>query len=285
LAVDQQASMGTVVSGYLRFGRLSVGDRMVVGPFPPDEDSPRGATPEDRLFPSPGNDSLSISHPSSAELARIAMRNAISASTVKGQWHNGKIASIRNLRLPVTTLEAGQVGTIGIILDGPGDANVDGTDADGEPKETMRIRTGMVVAVPTKHMTDTGLSLQAASGLTAYIDDPDALSLANGSLVNVYVASVRAAARVRRVVLGQAHEDPSNTATDDIDDIFSLSEGLELDSPTDVGSKVAGVEVQLDLLTNREWIELGSKVIVLDSAIKDKSGLEGFVGKVVEIFD
>ena len=51
--VDQPADSGTVVAGYLRFGRLSLGDVVLIGPFPPDEDDARGGfTPEDR--PSPG---------------------------------------------------------------------------------------------------------------------------------------------------------------------------------------------------------------------------------------
>jgi hypothetical protein len=279
---DQQADMGTVVSGYLRFGRLSTGDRIVVGPFPADEDYARGTTPEDRL--SSGNYGLSISHPSSSELARIAIRNVISASTVKGQWHNAQIVSIRNLRLPVTSLEAGQVGTIGLVLDSSLETHSDG-EFDRQRQQLPRIRKGMVLAVPTKHMVDSGLSLQSASGLTAYIDDTGALSLCVGSLVNVYIASVRASARVRRVTLGQAHEDPSNTATEDIDDIFSLNEALDTADTHDPGSRLAGVEVSLDLLTNREWIELGSRVIILEGASKDRSGLEGFVGKVIEIFD
>ena len=66
---------GIVVSGHLRFGRLKIGDKIVIGPFPSEEDDPRGAMPQDR--PSPGSYGLSLSHPSSAELARIAMRNAV----------------------------------------------------------------------------------------------------------------------------------------------------------------------------------------------------------------
>jgi GTPase len=278
---EAQLDLGTVVSGYLRFGRLSVGDKVVVGPFPA-EDYPKISTPDDR--PSPGSYGLSISHPSSAELTRIATRNAVSASTVKGQWHNAQIVSIRNLRLPVLTLEGGQAGTIGVVLDISSTVN-SGHDFDRHGQDAVRIRKGMVLAVPTKHMTDTGISLQAASGLTAIFHDADASSLALGSLVNIYVASVRAAARVTRVTLGQKLEDPSNTATEDIDDIFSLNENLESPTLGDQGSKVGGVEVSLELLTNREWIELGSRVIVLEGASKDRSGLEGFVGKVVEIFD
>src|SRR5262249_480883 len=109
--------LGTVVSGYLRFGRLSVGDRVVVGPFPSSEDDPRGLAQDGQQLS--GGDGLSISHPSSAELSRIALRNAVSASAIKGEWHDARVVSIRNLRLPVRTLETGQAGSIGVVFETP----------------------------------------------------------------------------------------------------------------------------------------------------------------------
>lgn len=165
---------------------------MVVGPFQPEDEESRGLDLAMGCRPPPGGYGLSISHPSSAELARIAMMNAVSASTIAGEWHKAQIVSIRNLRLPVRTLEAGQAGSVGLVLEPDADeATLAG--------ETPRIRRGMVLAIPLKHMLDTGLSLQAASGFTATFGDAGILSLAVGSFVNMYVASVRAAARVLRV--------------------------------------------------------------------------------------
>ncbi|KAL0938903.1 GTP-binding protein [Colletotrichum truncatum] len=275
-----QNDMGTVVSGYLRFGQLSVGDSIVVGPFPSGDDDFKGMTPEDR--PSPGNYGLSISHPSSSELAKIAIRNTVAASTIKGEWHQAKIVSIRNLRLPVNTLEAGQVGTIGIILEVPFESS-----AEGEFERlstTPRIRKGMVLAIPSKHMVDTGMSLQAASGLTASFRDSNTASLTYGSLVNVYVGSVRAAARVMGVSRISQQYDSRNPTADDAEDIFNMNEHDEI--VTDVKPEfTGGVQVTLELLTSREWIELGSQILVLEGGRNDKSGLEGFVGTVVEIVD
>lgn len=279
---DQRSDMGTVVAGYLRFGELSVGDKVLVGPFPSEEDDLRGATPENR--PSPGNHTLSISHPSSVELARIAARNAVSASTIKGEWHNAHIVSIRNLRLPVQSLQAGQVGSIGIIFDvleeGPPDAFF-----ESDPPSIPKLRKGMVLAIPSKHMVDTGLSLQAASGLTASFPDPQVGSLVVGVLVNIYVASVRAAARISRVTQARPQDYASRTATEDIDDVFRLNDNMDADELEPNGTARSGVEVQLELLTNREWIELGSRILVLEGGSKDKSGLEGLVGQVIEIVD
>ncbi|KAI8290068.1 hypothetical protein K4K59_006536 [Colletotrichum sp. SAR11_240] len=271
-----QNDTGTVVSGYLRFGKLSVGDAIVVGPFPSGDDDFKGMTPEDR--PSPGNYGLSISHPSSAELAKIAIRNTVAASTIKGEWHKAKIVSIRNLRLPVNTLEAGQVGTIGIVLDMPPESL---TEGDFERlSNAPRIRKGMVLAIPSKHMVDTGMSLQAASGLTALFQEPNTAFLTYGSLVNLYVGSVRAAARVMGV--SRVHHEQAMKSADDGEDIFNMNDHDESMTNSEL---VGGVQVTLELLTSREWVEMGSQILLLEGGRNDKSGLEGFVGTVVEIVD
>ncbi|PNY27874.1 GTP-binding protein 2 [Tolypocladium capitatum] len=272
------SDQGVVVSGHVRFGSLSVGDRIVVGPFQPEDEESRGLglAMEDRS--SPGSYGLSISHPSSAELARIAMKNAVSASAIAGEWHKAQIVSIRNLRLPVRTLEAGQAGSIGLVFE-PVAGNAAGAG------EMPRVRRGMVLAIPSQHMLHTGLSLQAASGFTATFADPGIRCLTVGSFVNVYVASVRAAARILLVSRHGRGSEPGTMATDDIDDSFSLGGEIDdTDGGDSPGNGQAG-EVSLELLHNREWIEMGSKVILLEGGSQDRSGLEGYVGKVVEIVD
>ncbi|KFA61665.1 hypothetical protein S40285_07831 [Stachybotrys chlorohalonatus IBT 40285] len=267
---------GVVVSGHARFGSLSVGDQIVFGPFPAEEEDPRGLAPDDR--PSPGSYGLSISHPASAELARIAMKNVISASTIVGEWHAAQIVSIRNLRLPVRTLAPGQAGSIGLVFER--DPN------NSSCADTPRIRRGMVLAIPSKHMLETNLSLQAASGFTATFKDPSVTSLAIGSFVNVYVASVRAAARVIGVSsLHHRHAHGPSKSMADEEEIFNLNDDVP-DAATDMtDDRATGGEVCLELLHNREWFELGSQVILLEGGSQDRSGLEGFVGNITEIVD
>lgn len=265
-----------VVAGYLRFGRISVGDRVVIGPFPADDEEASGQMPRDH--PSPGY-GLSISHPSSSELARISSQNAVPASTVKGEWHHARIVNIRNLRLPVRTMDHGQAGTLQIMLDEVGAP----TDRDSEVEQVKAfrglIRKGQVLAIPSHHMLDTGLSLQAASGFTATFKDPRvATNLASGTLVNVYVATVRTAARIIRVsrLLPESRENAEE------DDVFNMAENIELDPVN--GSKVEPqYSIALDLLSSREWIEMGSQVVLMGGGKQDSVGLEGYVGKVVEI--
>ena len=152
---------------------------MTAGPFPAETDDNE---PLNDTF-SPGSSSNgagnTLFHRSATDLARIASRSA-SASLAKGEWHQAKIVSIRNLRLPVHTLEAGQVGTIGVVFDH--------SEGFEEYAGTRRMRKGMVIAIPSRHMTDTGL--QAATGFTACFEDSDINSVTPGSLVVVYIGKL-----------------------------------------------------------------------------------------------
>jgi GTPase len=260
---DQPTPEGCVVSGYLRFGSLQVGSRVVVGPFPPQDEDAQDQHIEDRPSPRLGIEGLSVSH-SSHDLARMAARNAISASKIPGEWHSGRIATVRNLRLPVQCLAPGQVGTLGIILD--------------SAENVARIRKGMVVAVPTPQMDMVGIGLQAASRLTAVFAHVKAATLTVGSDVHVYDASVRIAARVTQVVQLASEVDGSMTATDEIDDVFSLNDQMNPSEREDGTHAAASVEVSLELFSSRAWIEMGSQILILY-----RSGLEALVGKVVEI--
>jgi GTPase len=283
-ASGNMADPGIVVSGHLRFGQFSVGDKIVIGPFPPEDDEPRESTPEGRQ--SPSSYGLSISHPSSAELARVAMKNAVSASAIAGEWHDAQIVSIRNLRLPVSTLEAGQAGSIGLNIQSLSTRLQNGNVEHYRVAEIPRIRRGMILAIPSKHMADTGLKLQAASGFTAVFEDPDIHALAIGSFVNIYIASIRTVARIRRVFRQDNGWEASTGDTDEMEGVFNLNDEFDLNNVKNEGDGPKGrVEMGLELLHHREWIEMGSRVILLEGGSQDKSGLEGFVGKVVEIVD
>jgi ethanolamine utilization protein EutP (predicted NTPase) len=76
---------GSVVAGYLRFGTLSVGDTVVLGPFPSDTDeydSPgRVATRS-----SPASFGTSLNPSSMTELSRVPSRSAMAASASRSEW-------------------------------------------------------------------------------------------------------------------------------------------------------------------------------------------------------
>ncbi|ATZ57845.1 hypothetical protein BCIN_15g03740 [Botrytis cinerea B05.10] len=292
-------SAGTVVAGHLRFGRLSIGDSIVVGPFPAGSDN--GDSPKTGPRSSPTSPGTSLTYPSATELSRIALRNTPSASITKGEWHNAHIVSIRNLRLPVHTIEAGQVGTVGIVLDLPTQEDSN-SPMESSSQTAPRIRKGMVMAIPSKHMIQTHHSLQAASGFTASFDDGDINSVTPGTVVVIYIASVRASARVLKLTPNLPARD---MGAEDAEDVFGLglldgcdvadSNGKLKDEPFIFGTD--GItDVSFELLTCREWIELGSQVLVMpggghglysgsERGEKGVAGLEGFVGRVGEVVD
>ncbi|CAG8950491.1 hypothetical protein HYFRA_00006988 [Hymenoscyphus fraxineus] len=296
VVTGDKSDTGIVIAGYLRFGRLSVGDAIVVGPFPAESDD------EDLLLgnpvarSSPNSFGASLYHPSTTELPKVASRNLVSASVTKGEWHNARIVSVRNLRLPVHTLEAGQVGTLGIVFDLSHEEDLNSLSEPAIPK-TPRVRKGMVIAVPSRHMVVTGHTLQAASGFTASFEDGDINSVTPGSLVVVYIASIRAPAKVLRV---SPHEENNcvNHLADQMDDVFGLDDAAEKDDehePLVFGSD--GItDLTFELVTTREWIELGSQILVMpggghglyygsERGEKGVAGLEGFVGRVTEVVD
>jgi len=155
------------------------------------------------------------------------------------------------------------------------------------------------MAIPSQHMTVTGHTLQAASGFTASFEDGDINSVTPGSLVVVYIASVRASAKVIRLVPHVNNE--ATSPIEELDDVFGLDnledegkEGKEPEPPIFGSDGVT--DVTLELMTNREWIELGSQVLVMpggghglyrgsERGEKGVAGLEGFVGRVVEVVD
>ncbi|RWA13391.1 hypothetical protein EKO27_g1748 [Xylaria grammica] len=277
-----------VVTGYLRFGRLSIGDKIIIGPFPAEDEDARAHVPNDH--PSPGY-GASLPHPSSAEYARLSARAALSASNVDGEWRHATIVNIRELRLPVQSIEAGQAGSVQVAFDGlheelSGTEKIIGEHNDLVPK----IRKGQVLAIPSRHMLETGLALQASTRFTARFVTSRRDPLPVGSLLNAYVGMVRSAVRVLKVTEVGEEESllGSRKTTSEDDGIFGMSDHIELKrtkSEADLDIHNAKkYDVSLELLSNREWIELGARVVLLEGSIKDKSkGLDAFVGKVEEV--
>lgn len=281
---DGRPERAPVVTGYLRFGKLSIGDQIVLGPFPAEEDETVAFVPQDH--PSPGY-GLSLPHPLSAQYARLNSRYPRPVSAVDGEWRTATVVNIRNLRMPVQSLEAGQAGSLQIAVH---DSSANVSDAEGttdQPRApSVRVRKGQVIAVPSKHMVDTGLTLQAASGFTASFKSVEIQTLAIGSMINIYIGMVRAAARVLHVVKARGNSDSHKREGAEVEDLFVMTDHVELErtrSETDLQDYQLAYHVSFELLTNKEWIELGSRVVVNEGSGKDKSGLDGYVGQVIEI--
>ena len=277
-----------VLSGFLRYGEISLGDEIEIGPFTPEalgDDVRQLETYGASAFPTftPANARPCPRPGFSADLKGHSLRDG---SQLRARWHRVRIISIRNLRLPVRRLLPDQVGTIGITLTGFNSRILH--------TSSQKIRKGMVLAkAPMGTPNDT---LPSYSEFQALFDDDGVLDLVPGALVIVYIASIRASARVLNVnALPPQQRDPQGEPRS-ADNAFCLDDsgsgsgsdrgGVELPAANSGGRRPT--EVAFQFLTYREWIEVGTQVLVMPggtSASSDKGekasvGLEGFVGKI-----
>ncbi|KAK0290245.1 hypothetical protein LTR91_024228 [Friedmanniomyces endolithicus] len=275
----------TVVSGLIRHGRISLGDTLTIGPFsahdhPDDsEDSderssarrPSSHLPTSRSFPG-------------------ALRNLHLVPPrfhLPGQeWRAVTVTSIRNLRLPVHALLADQVGTIAIRLEGGVESSSGGL---------ARVRKGMVLATSQPLATKT---------FVAQFKREDLEALAVGNHVVVYVASVRASARV---VSARAPDSPvlpfreTEGGGEQDSDPFSFDDVAETLEESHAAPVVAGAVTAAELLVTftfgaaKEFVVVGHRVLVMpgggpglygghERGEKGMAGLEGFVGTITETF-
>ncbi|KAA8912330.1 hypothetical protein FN846DRAFT_933600 [Sphaerosporella brunnea] len=261
-------SGGSVISGHVRYGKVSIGDKLTVGPFYAGSDighRSRSATPT----PTNGTPLLSVS---AASYRGMLSRSPESGDESPGQrsphrerncyeeeaeWRLVRVVSVRRLRLPVTTLFAGEAGTIGIVPideenedETPPPAPTSGSQPidirrpkavsfELDPPEELRLKKGLVIV-------NRGGWMKAYTGFSAITRDPNAArGLVVGADVIIYVASVRTVARIVTV------------------------EPAVKDEGTRFVCEFLGVE----------WVELGAKVLVMKNRPMG-GGMEVFVGKV-----
>jgi GTPase len=169
-----KADEPTVIGGHLRYGSLTIGDELVLGPYPADESSDDSDSGGGRHVSRHSPIQKSRSFPGALQ-KRSSTLSSRAGSMQNVEWRRVRIASLRNLRLPVRMLHSGQVGTIGIVPLGP----------DIASPSVNRIRKGMVLANKDEKAHRTiSVRFEGAHALAA-----DSLSI--GSTVVVFVASVR----------------------------------------------------------------------------------------------
>ena len=283
----QASSHGSILSGHLQQGVLSIGKELLLGPFASDntEDSE-----PDRANSFPGQNRLYIQKAAAMSTFQrassgdfnIAVSRNENASHGFPEWQKVRVVSIRNLRLPVGELVADQVGTVGIVFQA-----FNSIAKNLVLLNAYRIRKGMVLISVWN-----GFKVQPPSsccGFVASFDESKAFSLFTGSLVIIYIASIRASAKVVTVkrIAGQVPSDELFS----FDDSDSETSGAELPQSSN-GPKQ--VELRIHFVSSREWIEVGSQVLVmhgggpgssvsLDGGDKGSVGLDGLVGRITQI--
>ncbi|OTA40028.1 hypothetical protein BTJ68_00183 [Hortaea werneckii EXF-2000] len=304
---------GLIISGRLRHGRVTVGDSVVLGPFSGAEQLEDSEDSDERPLRRRASNQLptSRSFPGALRDSHLSPRYFQLPSQ---EWRRVKVNSIRNLRLPVHALLPDQVGTISVVPEE--DPNDGGSTTIKQKKPPVpplhRIRKGMILA-----------AVQPAStrSFVGEFQRQDLEALAIGNHVVVYVASVRASARVvsartpdsavetnqgkRREngsLIGSQgrYGDPNGQSANHQDD--SDDDDDEGGQPTPSPSKTSKpiYPPQTDPLitfsfdSSKEFLLLGDPVLVMpgggpglyggqERGEKGVAGLEGFVGTVVEV--
>lgn len=192
-------SHSCIISGHVRYGTLNVGDKLVLGPFYTESNDTGGIRGDSQRHLRPAELMTSASFPGALhKQSHLTLQHT--GGSRNGQtdrdYRSVRIISIRNLRLPVRSLQAGQVGTVGLQPLG----------WSIETPSIGRARKGMVLAGPASTVPKAKLEFVARfEGLAA--QSMRAISI--GSAVVCYTASVRAGAKV----VGVAIDEDSNDRT------------------------------------------------------------------------
>ncbi|KAF2267655.1 hypothetical protein CC78DRAFT_456710 [Lojkania enalia] len=289
LVSGRSSDLTAVIGGHLRYGTLRVGDELVLGPYPADttpDDSDsgtgRGSTPPGHPRRSPPGP-ISCSFPGALHKGKsgnFILRTKSYANGMQAEWRRVRIRSIRNLRLPMRKLEAGQVGTIGIVP----------LDLPIASPAIVRIRKGMVLAngEPKANriiaVKFSGTNAEAVKSLTV------------GSAVVLYIASVRASAKVLSHANRTAATTTGSASLEAIEDDDAFGFGFDDEANTsnvNPGIRTDSMVVVFQFIASREFAEIGSMVLVVpgggpglfggtERGEKGLASLEGFVGRVVE---
>ena len=291
-----QSAMGIVLSGHLRYGELSIGDHLLVGPLHIHASSEAAQRLEiNQVGSEPSivkaiRRNLKMSHQDCRSWSEEDV-NTLNEPKLASAWRKVRVESLRNLRLPVRKLLAGQVGTVGISW-----AREKSTC--GEIDSTPPLRKGIVMIGSPATSNDRKPS--SFIGFCASFDNENAMSGILGSTVIVYIASIRSTAKILsisprpRAVRPSTHNFRFDDDDDDNDDEASDSDGgiavLNSTSSSSASSD-PHQEVAFRFLASREWIELGTMVLVVPGGrgsdgrgdLKSGAGLNGSVGRIISV--
>lgn len=282
----EAAVASTILSGYLRFGKVEVGERLLIGPCTPEILREAPSSPEVHrtssfsgvVKGSPRAVTLSYDRrrPSSGDFAD-STHGTRSAPNHAHTWQEVRITSLRNLRLPVRSLLGGQVGTVGIAFQSAVLAS------NGVANSSLEIRRGMVMLASPK---DPDARLPPAYHRFSAVFDQAGLPAWPGVIVIVYIASIRASAKIVEV---RALE--SETTADEVfefDDTSSNQSG----SPTpESPANHDQTEIVFEFVNSQEWLELGAQVLITPGGGPSltgqpeqreigSAGLDGYVGTI-----
>ena len=281
----------SILSGLLRYGSLNLGDSMLIGPFNLEDvrgmeskrDLPRAASYPGMARGS--HEGATLVHDSSGSASPALSNKEDRAEKVSRSfqtWRKVRISSLRNMRLPVQTLSPGQVGTIGIVpFESESSALINLSSSE------LGVRRGMVIlSIPDSMILEFPMSCRR---FTAVFQEAG-LPAWPGVLVTVYIASIRASAKIVEVKAlepGKAADDIF--VFDDEDDDNDNSSN----SSTEILTSHQHTEILFEFTATREWVEIDTQVLVTpgggpsltgqpEQKEMGSAGLDGYVGKITQ---
>ncbi|KAL6714512.1 hypothetical protein ACLMJK_007937 [Lecanora helva] len=248
----------TILSGYLKYGSIHVGDVMLIGPCLSDgcastqhhRNLHRAKSYPGLLKASAGNAAPALDTQRSASGEPSSMSKGLGECTnLVDTWQEVRVLSLRNLRLPVRTLTAGHVGTIGVMPHSR-------SEGSAINKSTLApyVRRGMVL-LPMPHV-DCNDPLPSYTRFSAIFQEAS-LPAWPGVLVTIYTASIRASAKILEVKA--LEPDPA------ADEVFHFDNDASSDSSNtthDVSLDNQHTEITFQFATTQEWLEVGTQALV-----------------------
>ncbi|PYH92517.1 GTP-binding protein [Aspergillus ellipticus CBS 707.79] len=298
---QQKENHGIVLCGLVRYGAISAGDELLIGPLLSSEHA-GNLQHRNRSERRSEQSSSYRSRPTSGDFS-TSLQGSLPGKAplpIQAQWQRVRAVSIRNLRLPVQKLTQDQVGTIGV--------EPLPTTPDGEHPRLGKIRKGSILvklpiaspSIPTSLLFHTGFVASFPSSEFASSLSPPVLL---GGNAIVYVANVRTTVKLTCMALAEDElisRPPSPAEPEffsfDGDAPASARErepGVQ-DVLRSAGNPVHGeIKVTFALVTSVEWVEVGSRVLLMPGASTAlastqgagavASGLEGFVGRICDV--
>ena len=300
---------GVVLCGLQEAGSIALGDTLLLGPFLVDSDhddvsrvrtlhrasSHNGKSPLHSL-----PRSLSENFSKSLHINTHGRQQSRTELDPEATYVMVRVVSLRNLRLPVTTMHAGDTGTVGIQ---PVESHLS--------LQLNKARKGMILTALCDPTQLKGYRSFAA--LFPYSDFESSASppLILGGHAIVYINSIRASVRVTAVALDEAnqhrrkshnghaphHEELFSFEDDDDDNNSDQEASSKNNNNNDMkeGNKVHNqrLKISFRFVSTVEFLELDDQVLVVPNvsavgpvtglaSTSTISGLSGFVGKVCE---
>ena len=287
---SQNADQLLILSGHMKYGELSVGDELHVGPVTPDTSI---ELTESKNLAGAGTFAGARAKPPPEDSTVLPLQSSSNGSSPpeSRHWQLVRVLSLRNLRLPVRRLVAGQVGTISITSVASVGSRRPGWAAASTAN--LKLRKGMILA-DFGRPSDVDATPAAHKGFTAIFTHCHPATLVSGALAIVYIASIRASVKVLSV---DASEHGDAAAPSDVGDVFDFDDngvvddggvGLSSSPPDSVQ-----LEASFQFVQYHEWVELGTQVLVMpggsgvagasERGEKSSVGLEGLVGRITDV--